>query len=110
MLCKHFEDFPEHHFQGKKVVEVGSGTGLVGIFVAQLGNDRLPFAFAFSRYLVIVYFHHLIMFLKIVLTAGAKVTLTDQRPALPLLAYNAKANNVECAVRELDWYTSCRSP
>jgi 16S rRNA G527 N7-methylase RsmG len=39
VLCKHFEDFPEHHFQGKKVVEVGSGTGLVGIFVAQLGND-----------------------------------------------------------------------
>lgn len=70
VLCKHFEDFPEHHFQGKKVVEVGSGTGLVGIFVAQL---------------------------------GAKVTLTDQRPALPLLAYNAKANNVECVVRELDW-------
>ncbi len=43
------------------------------------------------------------------LTAGAKVTLTDQRPALPLLAYNAKANNVECTVRELDWYPSCRS-
>lgn len=42
---------------------------------------------------------------KIVRTAGAKVTLTDQRPALPLLAYNAKANNVDCAVRELDWYT-----
>jgi hypothetical protein len=38
VLCKHFEDFPERHFHDKKVVEVGSGTGLVGIFVAQLGT------------------------------------------------------------------------
>jgi len=38
VLCKHFERFPPNHFQGKKIVELGSGTGLVGIFVAQLGG------------------------------------------------------------------------
>jgi len=41
VLSHYFENvdvFPLHHFRGKKVIELGSGTGLVGIVTALLGT------------------------------------------------------------------------
>ncbi|XP_038646275.1 EEF1A lysine methyltransferase 3-like [Scyliorhinus canicula] len=38
VLCRYFEA-EKFDFTGKKVIELGSGTGIVGIFVALLGGD-----------------------------------------------------------------------
>ena len=39
-MCKFFEDeqkFPLSYFQGKRILELGSGVGLLGIAIASLG-------------------------------------------------------------------------
>lgn len=85
VLIKYLEnvsEFPYPDFwKGKSIIDIGSGTGVVGIACALL-TSGIP---------------------------GVHVTLTDQAPLLDLLRQNAfKLNNVSAsrlAVKELNWGT-----
>ncbi len=41
VLCRHFDDLEDSYFEGKRAVELGSGTGLLGLYVAKRGNRSL---------------------------------------------------------------------
>lgn len=83
MLLKYLEnveEFPYPDFwRDKKVIDIGSGTGVIGIAVALLTTG----------------------------ISGAHVTLTDRAPLLDLMRYNAfelnKIAPARLAVKELEW-------
>lgn len=83
VLLKYLEnvtEFPYPEFwKDKKVIDIGSGTGVIGIAVALLSTG----------------------------IAGTHVTLTDRAPLLDLMRDNAyKLNNISSsrlAVKELEW-------
>ncbi|NXD08793.1 MT21A methyltransferase, partial [Nothocercus nigrocapillus] len=85
--------------QDRDVVELGAGTGLLGIVAALLGKGRgraRPHTRAWLR----VHLMHV--------PTGARVTITDRAAALELLEANVRENlppevRARAAVRELTW-------
>lgn len=47
MLCQYFDD-EKINFAGKKIIELGSGTGIVGIMAVLLGKLTHPSRFTLS--------------------------------------------------------------
>lgn len=59
MLCKYFEnvdEFPRGFFKNKKIIELGAGTGCVGLILSRLGinNNINCFIFHFINYNMIM--------------------------------------------------------
>ncbi|XP_029695973.1 protein N-lysine methyltransferase METTL21A isoform X3 [Takifugu rubripes] len=98
VLCMYLE-LGQVDLKEKEVIELGAGTGLVGIVAALMGefnNLAQKISFKFELYIEVCSF------------PGARATITDREPALDFLSANVKANLPadspgSAVVSELSW-------
>uniref|UniRef100_A0A3B3WFC7 EEF1A lysine methyltransferase 3 n=1 Tax=Poecilia mexicana TaxID=48701 RepID=A0A3B3WFC7_9TELE len=76
-LCRYFED-QSVELRGRRVIELGAGTGVVGILAARLGSLKSS----------IFHLRHM----TLCCLPGAEMTITDLPLALPQLRANVSAN------------------
>jgi predicted nicotinamide N-methyase len=86
VLSRYVEFLGSDYFSGKKCIELGSGTGLVGIVAGAVSNYQL---------------------LDLHAQLGADIVLTDKQSLLPLIQHNVDKNidNPKVQVKELFWGT-----
>jgi hypothetical protein len=96
--------FPDGHFKGKNVLEVGAGTGIVGMVClccccASIAIDR--FFFSFESLIFVCFLHDQ----KALGREGANVVLTDLQAMVPLLRENVHLNGLDdcVSVKQLTW-------
>lgn len=112
VMCMYLE-LGQVELKGKVAIELGAGTGLVGIVAALLGEYQ-PFITKKGDgnwktvFLVVNCVFKSEYFLSCSTCLGAKVTITDREPALDFLSANVKANlppdsQGSVTVSELTW-------
>lgn len=95
-MCMYLE-LGQVDLKGKEVIELGAGTGLVGIVAALMGE--------FNNSQKCCKFE---LYVKVCMSPGARATITDREPALDFLSANVKANLPadspgSAVVSELTW-------
>lgn len=98
---------PPETFKNKTLLELGSGTGLVGLVAAMLGTFFL-FFLSFKFIFVSIFLNVTIIPEKNSHPSGASVTLTDLNHQLELIRSNWERNDPEkklaVTIQELRWY------